>query len=114
LETVADPDIRLGGTIENVSQYLTFISSLKGEEKFIAKLDGGPWPDLHPLDPPLLGDCGWESTSCMKCRKTNGGIANSLSIRGRDSLCLNRIPVFTIIWKILSNWFYKFYKLYEN
>lgn len=29
-----------------------FISSLEGQ-KSIAKQDGGPWPDLLPLDPPL-------------------------------------------------------------
>ena len=62
---VADPDIRLRephdvaiqtfgwGRKFNVSQYLTFISSLEKTKVYIYT-EWGPWPDLHPLDPPLI------------------------------------------------------------
>ena len=48
--SVADREIRLGEEIQQVSQYLTFISLLEEGTKSIPKLDGGrPWPDLPPL-----------------------------------------------------------------
>jgi len=44
---VADPDIRLEGDFNNVSQYLTFISSMGG--KVYSQTEwGGPWRDFPP------------------------------------------------------------------
>ena len=56
LPPLADTNIRLGVTsIQtfgwgqlNVSQYITFISSLEVGAKFIAKQNGEPWLDLPP------------------------------------------------------------------
>jgi len=52
LQTVADPDIQLGGPILCflVSDVYFFVG---GRPKSIAKLDEGPWSDEPLLDPPL-------------------------------------------------------------
>ena len=49
---MANPDTWLGRGKFNVSQYLTFISSLEGAKKSMVKLDGGPWLDFHPRSAP--------------------------------------------------------------
>jgi len=48
-------DIRLEGQFSMFPSISRLFLLWRGP-KSIAKLDGGPWPDFHPLDPPMLPD----------------------------------------------------------